>query len=246
MNRLSGLLVVFLFSIACMRQADDSLRIAVASSMAGPATELARAFEKAGHDRVDLSIASSGLLYHQIVSGAEYDLFLSADTIFCAKLDSIGLNSRPPMVYATGKLAIYSSNEIDIRLDSSLLRDVRHLIIPNPKTAPYGWAALSFLNNLGMNPETLPIVYAQNAIEAIHLLRSGAAPMAISSLSVSRNGPSSHYNTIELPPHLYSPIHHSLLSIKREPENPMCQEFLSFLHSESGRAILVNYGFSIP
>src|SRR5688572_13559758 len=89
-------------------RASGPLHIAVASNFADPAAELARAFER-GHPgaKVELSAGASGKLYAQIVNGAPFDIFLSADVERPQKLEAEGHAVKGSRAhYALGRLVL--------------------------------------------------------------------------------------------------------------------------------------------
>ena len=58
---------------------------------------------------IEVTYASSGKLYAQIKAGAPYDIFLSANQEFPAKLsDDKRDESASPFTYTRGQLALYS------------------------------------------------------------------------------------------------------------------------------------------
>ncbi|HAD39484.1 MAG TPA: molybdate ABC transporter substrate-binding protein, partial [Plesiomonas shigelloides] len=56
------------------------LKVAVAANFKPTLEQLATQFQQQTGDQVAISSASSGVLYQQIVNGAPFDLFLSADS----------------------------------------------------------------------------------------------------------------------------------------------------------------------
>jgi len=63
---------------------------------------------------VKIITGSSGKLTQQIMSGAPYDVFLSADVEYPAKLAQGGYTTTPSQVYAYGSLVLWSDTGADL------------------------------------------------------------------------------------------------------------------------------------
>ena len=168
--------LAFLFALAATSAEAGTVTVAVASNFTGPAREIADRFEiETGHD-VRIVTGSTGKLYAQILAGAPFDVFLSADEEAPAKLLGSGLATGVSR-YALGVLVIVSA---DPALRGEPCRDALErakgdtVAIANPVTAPYGQAAKAFLNTFGENAE-LRVVHGDNVAQAMHFVVSGGA-----------------------------------------------------------------------
>src|SRR5699024_9922809 len=108
------------------------------------AKEIAQAFEKKTGHKAVLSFGASGQFYAQIVNGAPFQVFLSADVERPQKAETDGLvvpGTR--FTYATGRLVLYSKTPGLVDGKGAVLRTGRFekLALADPKTAPYGVAA---------------------------------------------------------------------------------------------------------
>src|SRR5687767_2925601 len=87
----------------------QQLRVAAASDLAPVMKRLVPAFEQAGglNVEVEVTAGSSGSLFTQIMNGAPYDVFLSADVDYARKLESAGA-AEPGSLrhYAQGRLVL--------------------------------------------------------------------------------------------------------------------------------------------
>jgi molybdate transport system substrate-binding protein len=120
------------------------VRVAVAVSFSAAHAEIIRGFELENGLQVETSLGATGQLYAQIQNGAPYDVFLAADTVRPARLESEGLAvARSRFTYAVGRLAMLAPRWDSVRsADLELMaRTFRHLAIANPRTAPQGAAA---------------------------------------------------------------------------------------------------------
>ncbi|MBM3560415.1 MAG: molybdate ABC transporter substrate-binding protein, partial [Alphaproteobacteria bacterium] len=131
----------------------DTATVAVAANFTAPARAIAAAFAATGVHAVEISTGSSGAFYAQIVKGAPFDAFLSADSERPARLAAQG-HGAPDSIftYAVGRLGLWSADPARVGGDgpAALKAPFRHLAIANPAVAPYGAAAREALEKLGL------------------------------------------------------------------------------------------------
>ncbi|MEN2750309.1 molybdate ABC transporter substrate-binding protein [Psychrobacter sp. FBL11] len=172
MVKIAALVGALLMLNACMQESAVSeasaadteqaqtLRIAAAANLSDVLPKIIAGYKKDNnlpaqtiHD-IDVTYASSGKLYAQIIAGAPYDIFLSANQEFPAKLadtSAQGVTFHEPFTYAQGQLALYSvtkplAERSPTALIERLMSDTTAKItIANPKLAPYGASAKSYL-----------------------------------------------------------------------------------------------------
>ncbi|WP_395339287.1 molybdate ABC transporter substrate-binding protein [Ningiella sp. W23] len=139
--------------------------------------------------QADLRVVSgsSGSLYAQILAGAPFDVFLSADAERPAGLFESGM-SHAPLTYAKGKLAIWSTqyrfagmslDEIKTTVDSSSGR----IAIANPETAPFGQAAWLFIKHTFDDDQIADVrkrlVFGNNVAQTFQFVDTGNAHIGI-------------------------------------------------------------------
>lgn len=247
MKRNIYIFLVFLFAISCSNKEPDKLTIAAAANMQFVMPELERTFEAQYHSDIEVILGSSGKLTSQIMAGAPYDIFLSADSKYPTRIFQDGLAIEEPEVYAFGRLVIWSS------IDSAIIRsnDVDwnnvKVAIANPKTAPYGQAAIQFIQStppFKMLEDQL--VYGESIAQVNQFLLTGAATIGFTSKSSVISEPfkdKGHWN--ELPSNTYSALEQSLLILKSNPQKEsLAKSFSDFILSPKGQEILNNFGYS--
>lgn len=249
-----GFLRIFLISffivlVSCEGKSDNRLTIAVASNMQYAITEITSEFEKTTGIECDLIIGSSGKLTSQIMEGAPYDIFLSADMKYPNLLFKEGKTIDSPRVYGYGHLVLYALEENDsIQLSSLNKTEVRHIALANPKNAPYGKAAIEVLENYELLDSLKgKLVYGESISQTNQFLQTEAAQIGFTAkasalkMSVSGKG-----NWVELDPNTYTPIAQGLVLLKHnDGTRQSAEEFYSFIFSEEAQDILQNYGYSI-
>jgi len=188
----SAFICVYLWLIAfpVSAQAQETITVAVASSLYPAMQQQAKAFE-AKHDiTVRLVPGSTGRLYNQIVQGAPFDVFIAADAQRPAMLAKQGrvLEGRE---VGQGYLGVMLGHRIIA--DPGRLTDasVQHIVIANPDVAPFGKKTRDVLQRLGLWQQLKhKFVYAQNAMQASMMINKGLVdagfiPVSSSDLSIS-------------------------------------------------------------
>ena len=153
--QLRGLLSVFLltFVLGGASAFGAVATIAVASNFAKVAKYLASEFVSNSGHRLTIVTGASGRFYAQILNGAPFDVFLSADSEKPSQLISSGYGQPDSaFTYATGRLVLWSRDESLIKDDTPVLSsiDSYRVAYANPRLAPYGKAALEVMEALSI------------------------------------------------------------------------------------------------
>lgn len=249
MKGIPGLWVCILLLFLSCRTSEkpDVLTIATAANMQYAMQELTAAFtEESGID-VQLVLGSSGTLTAQIMAGAPYDILVSADMQYPAYLYEQGLAYEKPAVYGYGQLVLWTCKP-DLTPSLSGLREesIAHIAIANPELAPYGRAAREVLEQDSLyEPLATKLVYGESIAQTNQFIRTGAAEIGFTALSVVSSPDIKGIGKwILLPRETYSPIAQGILILNTEEKPPLnALKFYTFLKSETGRAILMKYGY---
>ena len=221
--------------------------VAVAANFREAAAEIGEEFEdQTGHTPV-FSYGSSGQLFAQIVQGAPFDIFVSADTHRVSEAVQAGeAVSDTRFTYAIGRIALFSLDP-SLTIGPQVLRNARfgRLAIAQPRTAPYGKAAVEAMEALGVL-ETLAsrIVSGQSVAQAYQFVHSGNADLGFVSLAQVRTSTIGEYWLV--PERLHLPIRQDAVLLKRGARSEAAREFLSFLGGSDAATILVQYGYGLP
>jgi len=215
------------------------LRIAVASSFTPLLKQLGDDFARQHNLKIEYISASSGTLFQQISYGAPFDLFLSADSIRPEKLTQLGLaNSDTLKTYAIGQLALFGPNPTE--LNETFLQHYKgRFAIANPKTAPYGQAALEVIERLNIKGQ-LTFITGQNVAQTYQQIITKGAPVGLVSLGqLSFNQQQGWI----IPTHLYNPIEQKMVIPKQARQPIKAERFQRFLLSASTQERLGKLGF---
>lgn len=241
-------LSVSLALVACSAPARAAeTRIAVAANFAEPAQEIAARFEATTGHRAVLSFASSGQFFAQIANGAPFDVFLSADAERPIKVEADGLSVRGSrFTYATGRLVLWSRTPGLVDGGGAILArgGFDKLALADPKTAPYGLAAVETLRRLGLSDRLSPrLVTGTSITQAYQFTDTGAAELGFVALSqvVGHNRGSRWI----VPATHHSPIAQQAVLLKRGADNAAARAFMVFLKGPEARAIIRRYGYEV-
>jgi molybdate transport system substrate-binding protein len=233
----------------------EKLSVAAAANLKPALEEVARAFERR-HPGLEVAITfgASGVFVSQIHQGAPFDVFLSADREYPAKLVEAGLSAREDeVVYAIGKLVLWVPRASPLDAKAAGLRAVadsrvRRLAIANPAIAPYGRAAVAALRAAGVYDAVKDrIALGENVSQVAQFAQSGAADAALLPLSLARAPPLDNSGRmIEVPEAWYPRLEQSGLALRRSPRPALARAFLVFLTAPIGREILARHGYGLP
>lgn len=247
-------LLALLF-VACVAAHADPLTVAVAANAEYVFNDLAAEFKKESGQDLKPIIGSSGKFVTQIMNGAPYDVFLSADMEFPEKLYKDGYAVAAPKAYARGALVVWTMKDLDLRTWQSTMNtasgaNVIKIAVANPQTAPYGRETMKALAKVKLDQSLASkLVFGESIAQTNQYIFSAVADMGFTAKSVVLSPDMKGKGKwIEVPRDLYDPIAQGVVILKHGQEtNPKAaQEFYTFLYSEKARTILERYGYLLP
>ena len=224
--------------------AQEKLHVAVAANFTRPFKELAAIYEAKKGIKVESAFTSSGSLYNQIVNGAPYDLFLSADEKRPLLLAKNGVAEKP-FVYARGQVVLWSARKDFCAAENwkeALRGCQQNIAMANPKTAPYGLAAMTALQQAGLWASLeAKIVIAQTIAQSFHYASTEAVSAGFCALSgaLSDNGRKGCFFAMEEAP----PIIQASCVLKRTKNSEAAHDFAQFLVSDEARQVKERFGY---
>ncbi len=250
-RRALALLSVLVLAAPAIPAAAAQLHVAVAANFFAPLQRLAALFQRAsGHDLI-LSSGSSGQLYAQIVQGAPFDVFLSADTEKPERLERDGLAvPGSGFVYAIGTLVLWSPRPGAVDAAGQILSSGRFRLIgvANPQTAPYGEAAQQVLRRLGLWDRLEAghrIVLGENITQTWQFAATGGADLAFVALSqvIGSDGAIAGSSWI-VPESMHRPIQQAGVILARCANAAAAGTFTAWLrHDRSALALIHAAGY---
>jgi molybdate transport system substrate-binding protein len=230
-----------------------SLRVAAAADLAPCINELNSAFAAdAGGADVSYSIGASGNFYAQIKNGAPYDVFLSADLRYPQELAKAGLaDAASLMVYAHGQLVLWTNDpkvDVSIGLRALTAPAIQRIAIANPEVAPYGRAAKAALEGAGVwDVVKSKLVVGESIAQTAQFVETGNAQVGLISFSHANGAKKPTQGQVWIvPANLYPLIEQGAIVTVKGKGNPLAAQYLAFLRSEKGRAVLRKYSFVLP
>lgn len=221
--------------------------IAAASDLRPAFDELGAAFTAASAIEVVFSYGSSGQLREQIVHGAPFDLFASANVDFVDAVIAAGPGIESTKAdYAVGRIVLWAppGTLLPSSIEQLASPTYRRIAIANPTHAPYGLAAEQALRSAGvLDLVAERLIYGENISDTFRIAQSGNVDAAIVALSIAI-ADGSEYQLI--PDDLHGPLRQALVVTSSGPRGQAAADFAAFVASPAGRAVMVRYGFVLP
>jgi molybdate transport system substrate-binding protein len=234
--------------------AQRPVTVAAASDLKFVLEAIARQFTAETRQPVDLVFGSSGSLSRQVIDGAPFEMFMSADESFVEKLQAAGLTRDGGVLYGVGRIVLFAPHGSALVLDERLdgLRammaggGVRRFAIANPEHAPYGKAAEAALRAKGLwQPIQPALVLGENVTQAAQFATGGGAAGGILAYSLALTpavGRLGRY--VLLPEATHPPLKQRMVLLKRA--SPAAEQFYRYLQADAARALLRANGFAEP
>ncbi|WP_299463686.1 molybdate ABC transporter substrate-binding protein [uncultured Microscilla sp.] len=237
----------------CQTQPFEGITIATAANMQFTMQALTKAFKQEFKIECRVVVGSSGKLTAQIREGAPYNVLVSADLKYPQALYKAGL-SNAPKTYAWGKLVLWTQKpDFKLHLGTLAQQGIRHLAIANPKTAPYGAAAVAVLKQQGIYDQMKPkLVYGESIAQTNQFIISQAADVGFTAKAVVLSPQLKNKGKwIEINPTLYLPIAQGIAVIipQGKPHTGQgnlenAKAFEKFLFTPTAQRILQQYGYT--
>ena len=246
------LVLCALLCISSIVTAAEAPLVAVASNLTQAVTEIAGRFKSGTGIMLKLSFGSSGNFARQILQGAPFQLFLSADKKYVDMLRDNGQKFLQTSEYARGRIGFFIPEDSRLSGTAGLneiinaieFDDYRRMAIANPEVAPFGLAAEQALSYAGVwyiNRNKL--LLGENAAQTVQYSLSGAVDIGIIPASAAiQPEVRAHGSFIPIPETWHQPIQHYLVLFA--DANPSAIRFYDYLLTEAAQRILVTYGYS--
>lgn len=212
--------------------------------------ELCDSFTVQNNIKVETNFASSGILARQIQSGAQADLFISANKKWIDFLkENKLLNDESIKIFAKNKLVVICKNDNDnLQLDFSKSFNINSAIknkiaIGDPEHVPAGNYAKQVLDTLQWFSKIKDnTILAMNVAAVTHYVEMGECDWGIvySSEALKSDKVKIAY---EIPENLYKPIVFYMASLKDADSNT--QDLVKFIEQKESAKIIKKHGFTI-
>jgi len=220
----------------------SQIYVAAAANTTYAMPEIIKKFNKKYPNiKVNVILASSGKLTAQIMHGAEYDIFMSANMKYPKFLYKKGIAKTKPKIYAKGAIALFSVKNIKLDNFKKAMLNAKSIAIANPKTAPYGKAAINAMKNAGIyNKVANKLVYAETVSAVIPYTINSADIGVVAKSSLFSPKMKKYRNVVDIPKSLYKPINQGIIMLNNKNET---LKFYNFVFSNEAKEIFKKYGY---
>jgi len=232
----------------------DSTIVAVASNLTQALTEINTAFYRDKGMKVELTFGSSGNFARQIIQGAPFKIFISADKRYIDFIKHHGVDPGDVKEFALGRISLYIPDTSQIKTPKTFrdalkflhYGDFRKMAIANPEHAPYGLAAEQALQSAGLwAMRQNKLLMGENAAQAMQFCTSGNVDMCIIPTSfLTLDKFSNDGRSYMIPETWHQPVKQYVALFTYADH--VSSVFSDYLFSRSANTILKKYGYSLP
>jgi molybdate transport system substrate-binding protein len=228
--------------------------LAAASDLKFAIEEVAAQFERSTGQRLRLVFGSSGNFYSQILQGAPFHLFMSADEDFVFKLADAGKTADRGRLYAYGRIGVMVPKGGPVKADGEFKAlaaalaagRLKKFAIASPDHAPYGMRAKEALQHAGLWSRIEPLlVVGENISQTAQFATSGSTEGGIVAYSLALAPQVARLGDFALIPESWHKRLAQRMVLMRDAPAP-ARAFYDYLSTPEAQAIMVKYGFAMP
>jgi len=225
------------------------LRIAVATNFSPTLASLIKDFEQQKNIKVQLISSATGTLFQQIMHGAPFDVFLSADSLrphlLIQQKKAIKWSLK---TYTIGSVSFWSNTWQSTKkiptleqLVTSIATSRQRIAIANPNIAPYGKAAKEVLEyNQLWQSVSGRLITGINIGQTFQQVRSQAINLGIIAKSQLVQN---KLIGIDIPTQQYQAIEQQLVILTSSRKRQQAQQFIDFLLAPATQDKLSELGY---
>ena len=228
--------------------------IAAASDLNFALEEIATRFKAETGKEVRLTFGSSGNFTSQLLQGAPFEIFLSADEGLVFQLADAGKTIDRGVRYAEGRIVLFAPKGSSLKPDAGFndlraaLADgrIQRFAIANPEHAPYGRAAEQALKGQGLWDAIKPkLVLGENVSQAAQFASAGSAQGGIFAYSLALAPAVGSLGSYALTPSdWHAPLRQRMVLMKSAGET--ARAFYRYVQSPAAHVIFRRFGFVLP
>ncbi len=232
---------------ACQNTRQDRLLMFAAASATDAVTEITATFARETGTRVDCNFAASSALARQIETGAEADLFLSANERWADVLGKDGrIESRVDLLGNVLVVVVPAASRLEFESLKDLARgDVTRISLADPDSVPAGIYAKQALTRLGLwGRLESRVVRGFDVRQALLFVERGEAEAGMvyaTDAAIS----SSVRVAFEVDPALVDPIRYPLALLKPGKNKEAALRLFRYLQTDPSKAVFRRFGFKV-
>ena len=249
MSRVAVMLAIFcgLLLSCTSNKGKPDITIACAASAQFAVRDLASKFSELKNLKIEVITGSSGRLTTQLMNGAPFDIFFSANMSYPQLLFEKVLFIDKTSIYAKGVPVFWTNKkEYDLSRIGWLMQmdKIKKIAIADPKNAPYGTAAMQFFKDMEWHGWLeRKLVYGESISQVNEYILSQNADIGVTAKSIVSSPKLKGIGKYkEFSDDYWIP--QGLVAMKNDNGEKMKMEFLQFVLSNEGKGILKKYGFA--
>lgn len=227
--------------------------IAVASNLRYAVEQIGQSFNDDTGLKVRFSFGSSGNLARQILQGAPFQMFMSADENFVFRLADAGHSIDAGRIYAYGRIVAFTPHRSPLQgvrfpdeyLSAFDRKDLQRYAIANPDLAPYGRAAREALGHAGLWKKIQSrLIFGENISQTAQFTLSGSAMggiIAYSQVLTPRFAKGGSFQMI--PTETHRPLGQRMVLLKSAGD--VTRRFFDYVGQKAASKILQDNGYAL-
>lgn len=222
-----------------------TITVGTAADLRNAMTAIQADLEQTCGTKITFVFGSSGQLKTQIEAGADFGLYLSADSQYPADLARAGKVVPNGLAsYGVGRIVLATRAGLEpvTNLNQLARADIGRIAIANPDHAPYGRAAKQALESAGVYALIQSkLVLGENIRQATDYVEKGDADAAIVALALVIRGSPAAYTLIDAS--IHQPIEQGGAVIKGTGAELSGRCILQYILDPRGQEALKRFGF---
>jgi molybdate transport system substrate-binding protein len=221
-----------------------TITVHAASSLTEVFSAVGKRFEaKHPGAKVSFDFGASSALVRQVLDGAPGEVIATADETTMTKLVTPGLVAKPT-VFARNRLAIVvaKGNPKSVKTPADLSNSSLAVIVAAPEV-PVGRYAVEMFAKAGVavSPKSLE-ESAKAVVTKVGLGEADAGVVFITDAKAAAN----RLDTVEIPVAVNVAATYPIALLNTATGSKTANEFVAFVLSDAGRAVLAEFGFAAP
>jgi len=236
MKKLLVILCVALLSQLCA----DDLKIAVGAGYKKPVVEVLKAYEEAGHGKIDAIYGNMAQIFAQ---AKQVDIALViADKKFLEKQKELPFTKYQHIGNGIAVIAYAKGVTFD-RVEDLTKESIKTIAMPEAKKAIYGDAGMEFLDNAKFYESVkAKLMVVATVPQVSSYVGTHEVDVGIMNLTAALDSMDKIGGYVKIPQSYYTPIEIVAGSLKACEADRACQEFTAFLQTPKAKEIFVKYG----
>lgn len=244
---LIALSITMFIGCSSKEEAKKEITISIAASLIDPMNEIIGIFNEDNNVVVNVNSGGSGALKKQIASGAEVDLFFSANEKYMDELIDEGfVNSTDKTTPISNALVLIKNKDAKEINNLEELKDAEGKIaVGELGTVPAGQYTKTALDKIKLwNDIEDKVIFAKDVTIAKSYVEKGEADYGFVYKSDALDLSDASI-VLEVPNEYYGKVVYALAKLKDSKNKELAEKLIECINSKEGKAIFEKYGFVV-